>query len=146
MGSQDAANNTDPLANYQFPSERLSRVLRDPSKTPIVLVACGSFSPLTYLHLRIFEMASDYVRQNTEFEVMGGYLSPVSDKYKKPGLLSAHHRYALHFLSSRSARAHQLCYKVDNVSDCCGRITMAYGRSLGSMSRLQTDGVSARPF
>ncbi|PPQ64927.1 hypothetical protein CVT26_015647 [Gymnopilus dilepis] len=78
--------------NYSFPHHRLQTVLRDPSKTPIVLVACGSFSPVTYLHLRMFEMAKDYVRQNTSFEIMGGYLSPVSDQYKKPGLLSAHHR------------------------------------------------------
>jgi nicotinamide mononucleotide adenylyltransferase len=40
----------------------------------------------------MFEMAKDYVRQNTDFEVVGGYLSPVSDMYKKPGLLSATHR------------------------------------------------------
>ncbi|KAK0494758.1 hypothetical protein EDD18DRAFT_1172299 [Armillaria luteobubalina] len=77
--------------HYAFPHHRLSRVLRDPQKTPIVLVACGSFSPVTYLHLRMFEMAKDYVRQNTEFEIVGGYLSPVSDMYKKPGLLSAQH-------------------------------------------------------
>ena len=66
--------------------------MRDSSKTPIVLVACGSFSPVTYLHLRMFEMAKDYARQNTDFEIVGGYLSPVSDMYKKPGLLSAEHR------------------------------------------------------
>jgi nicotinamide mononucleotide adenylyltransferase len=78
--------------NYSFPHQGLHRVLRDPKKTPIVLVACGSFSPVTYLHLRMFEMAKDYVRQNTDFEIVGGYLSPVSDMYKKPGLLSATHR------------------------------------------------------
>jgi|SRR5882762_5327941 len=78
--------------NYSFPSHRLSPVLHNPQKHPIVLVACGSFSPVTYLHLRMFEMAKDYVRQNTDYEIVGGYLSPVSDKYKKPGLLSAHHR------------------------------------------------------
>ena len=78
--------------NYSFPSHRFNRVLRDSSKTPIVLVACGSFSPVTYLHLRMFEMAKDYVRQNTDFEIVGGYLSPVSDQYKKPGLINAHHR------------------------------------------------------
>ncbi|KIK67515.1 hypothetical protein GYMLUDRAFT_37665 [Collybiopsis luxurians FD-317 M1] len=78
--------------DYSFPHDRLSRVMRDPSKVPIVLVACGSFSPVTYLHLRMFEMAKDYVRQNTNFEVVGGYLSPVSDQYKKAGLLSAKHR------------------------------------------------------
>ncbi|KIJ65934.1 hypothetical protein HYDPIDRAFT_110041 [Hydnomerulius pinastri MD-312] len=78
--------------NYSFCSHRLRKTLRDPSKQPIVLVACGSFSPVTYLHLRMFEMAKDFVRQNTDFEIIGGYLSPVSDKYKKPGLLNAHHR------------------------------------------------------
>jgi nicotinamide mononucleotide adenylyltransferase len=41
----------------------------------------------------MFEMAKDYVRQNTDFEIVGAYLSPVSDQYKKPGLLSARHRY-----------------------------------------------------
>jgi len=40
----------------------------------------------------MFEMAKDYVRQNTDFEIVGGYLSPVSDQYKKPGLLAANHR------------------------------------------------------
>jgi nicotinamide mononucleotide adenylyltransferase len=78
--------------NYTFTSHRLRKVLRDSSKQPIVLIACGSFSPVTYLHLRMFEMAKDYVRQNTNFEIVGGYLSPVSDKYNKPGLLGAHHR------------------------------------------------------
>jgi nicotinamide mononucleotide adenylyltransferase len=78
--------------NYSFPHHRLTRVMRDSSKTPIVLVACGSFSPVTYLHLRMFEMARDYCRHSTEFEIVGGYLSPVSDQYVKPGLLSAEHR------------------------------------------------------
>lgn len=32
---------------------------------------------ITFLHLRMFEMASDFVRFNTDFEVCGGYLSPV---------------------------------------------------------------------
>jgi len=89
--SYDPSKFTYP-PNYAFSHLRLSRTLKDPSKTPVVLVACGSFSPVTYLHLRMFEMARDYIRQNTDFEIMAGYLSPVSDQYKKPGLLSAHHR------------------------------------------------------
>jgi len=40
----------------------------------------------------MFEMAADYAKFNTDFEVMGGYLSPVSDAYKKAGLASAQHR------------------------------------------------------
>jgi len=89
--THSAEDFTNP-PNYEFPHHRLSQTLRDPAKTPVVLVACGSFSPVTYLHLRMFEMAKDYVRQNTDFEILGGYLSPVSDMYKKPGLLSAQHR------------------------------------------------------
>ncbi|EAU91670.2 nicotinamide mononucleotide adenylyl transferase [Coprinopsis cinerea okayama7 len=78
--------------NYSFPYHRMRTTLNDDSKTPVVLVACGSFSPVTYLHLRMFEMARDYIRHNTEFEIVGAYLSPVSDMYKKPGLLNARHR------------------------------------------------------
>ena len=78
---------------YIFPSHRLRTTLDDPAKTPLVLVACGSFSPITHMHLRMFEMAVDHVRQNMdEYEVIGGYISPVSDRYNKAGLASAAHR------------------------------------------------------
>ena len=43
----------------------------------------------------MFEMASDFVRFNTDFEVCAGYLSPVSDAYKKVGLAPGHHRVAM---------------------------------------------------
>lgn len=41
----------------------------------------------------MFEMARDHARDNTDFEVVGGYLSLVNDAYKKPGLAPAVHRY-----------------------------------------------------
>lgn len=82
-----------PMDDYTFPEHRLKRVMDDPDKTPLLLVACGSFSPPTYLHLRMFEMAADYVKFSTNFELIGGYLSPVSDAYRKAGLASAEHRY-----------------------------------------------------
>jgi nicotinamide mononucleotide adenylyltransferase len=91
---QDSAS-TQTLANYRFPTHRLKQRQNNPDKTPLVLVACGSFSPITYLHLRMFEMAADFVKFNTEFEVMGGLISPVSDAYKKAGLASSQHRYVL---------------------------------------------------
>lgn len=90
-GELDVSTTSD-ISNYTFPHHRLKRVMNDSSKTPLLLVACGSFSPITYLHLRMFEMAADYVRFNTDFEIIGGYLSPVSDAYKKAGLASAEHR------------------------------------------------------
>ncbi|KAI8867305.1 Nucleotidylyl transferase [Ramicandelaber brevisporus] len=80
--------------DYQFCTAKLSTALKDESRTPVVLVACGSFSPLTYLHLRIFEMARDYFNDpiRTEYELIGGYFSPVSDGYGKEGLAPAIHR------------------------------------------------------
>ena len=80
------ASNMD---TYVFPHGKLRRVLTDKTKTPLVLVACGSFSPPTFLHLRMFELAADYVKEKTDFEVVGGYMSPVSDAYKKNGLEKA---------------------------------------------------------
>ena len=102
------------LENYAFPAHRLLRQQTDPERIPLVLVACGSFSPITYLHLRMFEMANDYARINTQYEVVGGCmlywfivthaygqaqdltafldLSPVSDAYKKAGLAESRHR------------------------------------------------------
>lgn len=80
------------LADYSFPTHRLKERMTSPNKFPLVIVACGSFSPITYLHLRMFEMALDSVREQTRFEVIGAYFSPVSDNYRKPGLAHAHHR------------------------------------------------------
>ena len=42
------------LASYVFPDNKLKRTMDDDSKTPLLLIACGSFSPITYLHLRMF--------------------------------------------------------------------------------------------
>ena len=40
----------------------------------------------------MFEMAYDYFSDNPGFEVLGGYFSPVSDAYAKPGLAQWQHR------------------------------------------------------
>ncbi|KAK5002255.1 hypothetical protein LTR28_011640 [Elasticomyces elasticus] len=70
----------------------LAPTLANPSRTPIVLIHCGSFNPLTYLHLRTFELATDHARTQTDYEVVGRIISPVSDAYGKKGLLEAKHR------------------------------------------------------
>ena len=36
---------TNPLQDYVFPRKKL-KVPKDPSKQPIALIACGSFSPV----------------------------------------------------------------------------------------------------
>ncbi|XPS73262.1 Nicotinamide-nucleotide adenylyltransferase [Ascochyta lentis] len=86
---------TMTLQNYTFPKERLKKVLSNDKKQPLVLVSCGSFSPPTNLHLRMFEEATDYCQFETDFEVVGGFFSPVGDAYKKAGLASAHHRISM---------------------------------------------------
>ena len=101
--------------------------LQDPRKVqegcnPVVLLACGSFSPPTVtlppllvvlrgcqvLHTRIFETARDYFRETAEtnkvrkearekahvlqLQVVGGFISPVHPSYGKKGLAAPEHR------------------------------------------------------
>ena len=107
---------------YRFPAGKLS-ALQNGDRTPLVvcgtpsfspprahlhfrqehslmyfrvqLIGCGSFNPPTLLHLRLFEMARDWARTNSTFEVVGGYLSPVGDAYEKAGLAAARDRAAM---------------------------------------------------
>lgn len=88
----DIRRQAEKLDDYVFPTHRLATTLTNESKHPLVIVACGLFSPITYLHLRMFEMALDAIREQTRFECIGGYYSPVSSNYKKRGLAPAHHR------------------------------------------------------
>ncbi|OCF56387.1 nicotinate (nicotinamide) nucleotide adenylyltransferase [Kwoniella mangroviensis CBS 10435] len=78
--------------DYSLPRHRLRKTMKDESKIPLVIVACGSFSPPTYLHLRMFEMAKDEIIESQTYEIMAGYYSPVSSYYKKSGLAPANHR------------------------------------------------------
>ncbi|XP_054778494.1 nicotinamide/nicotinic acid mononucleotide adenylyltransferase-like isoform X5 [Prosopis cineraria] len=60
-------------------------------KTHVVLVATGSFNPPTFMHLRMFELARDAL--NSEgYCVIGGYMSPVNDAYKKKATQSTYQR------------------------------------------------------
>jgi nicotinamide mononucleotide adenylyltransferase len=72
-----------------FPRQKLRKASE--TKPNIVLLAAGSFSPITFLHLRLFEQARDAL-QDAGYEVLGGYISPVHDSYKKKGLAPAEHR------------------------------------------------------
>ncbi|XP_022028352.1 nicotinamide/nicotinic acid mononucleotide adenylyltransferase isoform X1 [Helianthus annuus] len=63
-------------------------------KMHVVLVSTGSFNPPTFMHLRLFELARDALNSKG-FHVVGGYMSPVNDAYKKKGLLPAEHRISM---------------------------------------------------
>lgn len=108
-GPQTQPAPAQSLQNYTFPHDRLRLRQTNADKTPLVLIACGSFSPITYLHLRMFELGADFAKFNTDFEVMGGYFSPVSDAYKKAGLASAEHRYVQLYIYSTFVTANIPC-------------------------------------
>lgn len=77
------------------------------NKKPCIIVSCGSFSPPTYLHLRIMEEAKDCLEKEN-FQVIGGILSPVNDQYgqlHKRSLQAANskHRIAMTTLATQSS-------------------------------------------
>jgi len=73
------------------------------AQKPVVLLGCGSYSPITYLHLRMFEQARDHMVSGGA-TVLGGFISPVSDGYKKKGLARAQHRAAMVGLAVASSK------------------------------------------
>jgi nicotinamide mononucleotide adenylyltransferase len=60
-------------------------------KIPAVFIACGSYSPPTIMHTRIFETARDHFAE-TNIQIVGGFISPVHDAYGKKDLAQAEHR------------------------------------------------------
>ncbi|XP_066477256.1 nicotinamide/nicotinic acid mononucleotide adenylyltransferase 3 isoform X3 [Tiliqua scincoides] len=60
--------------------------------TPLLLLACGSFNPITNMHMRLFELARDHLHQTGKYRLIGGIISPVSDNYGKRGLVASKHR------------------------------------------------------
>ncbi|XP_071233543.1 nicotinamide/nicotinic acid mononucleotide adenylyltransferase 3-like isoform X2 [Salvelinus alpinus] len=73
------------------------------ARIPLVLLACGSFNPITNQHMRLFELARDHLHQTGQFQVVGGIVSPVSDGYVKQGLVLAKHRIAMARLALQSS-------------------------------------------
>ncbi|XP_036600867.1 nicotinamide/nicotinic acid mononucleotide adenylyltransferase 1 [Trichosurus vulpecula] len=73
-------------------------------RTEVVLLACGSFNPITNMHLRLFELAKDYMNATGEYNVIRGIISPVGDAYKKKGLISAHHRVVMAELATQTSK------------------------------------------
>ena len=80
---------------WQWPfGEAAARRRRPPRQ--VVLLACGSFNPPTAAHLRMMEAARDAVEGGPDAAVVvGAYLSPVNDGYRKEALAPAAHRVAM---------------------------------------------------
>nr|XP_013015470.1 nicotinamide/nicotinic acid mononucleotide adenylyltransferase 3 isoform X1 [Cavia porcellus] len=65
------------------------------NRIPVVLLACGSFNPITNMHLRLFEVARDHLHKTGMYQVVEGIISPVNDNYGKKDLVPSHHRVAM---------------------------------------------------
>nr|XP_019944381.1 PREDICTED: nicotinamide/nicotinic acid mononucleotide adenylyltransferase 1 [Paralichthys olivaceus] len=74
-----------------------------PSVTSVVLLACGSFNPITNMHLRLFELARDHLEDTGQYRVVSGIISPVGDGYKKKGLIEACHRLEMARLATENS-------------------------------------------
>nr|XP_054766396.1 nicotinamide/nicotinic acid mononucleotide adenylyltransferase 1-like [Lytechinus pictus] len=83
-----------PLSAVVHPKVRQPLRSNDKMAAPrrVILLACGSYNPITNMHMRMFEIARDYLHHTGKFQVIGGILSPVNDGYKKQGLISSKHR------------------------------------------------------
>eukprot|EP00041_Stephanoeca_diplocostata_P010006 m.158796 g.158796 ORF g.158796 m.158796 type:complete len:328 (-) comp17982_c1_seq1:281-1264(-) len=78
-------------ANIKLDTSKLITTI-PANSTPVVLVSLGSFSPVTYMHLRLMEDARDHLNQDKEHFVIGGFLSPTHAKYNKKTNVAMHHR------------------------------------------------------
>ncbi|CAI0378784.1 unnamed protein product [Linum tenue] len=87
---------------FPLPMDKVSVPTEDDGKVSVVLVATGSFNPPTFMHLRMFELARDAL-QSEGYRVIAGYMSPVTDVYKKPGLIPAEHRLRMCNLACESS-------------------------------------------
>nr|XP_048271066.1 nicotinamide/nicotinic acid mononucleotide adenylyltransferase 1 isoform X1 [Myodes glareolus]XP_048271076.1 nicotinamide/nicotinic acid mononucleotide adenylyltransferase 1 isoform X1 [Myodes glareolus] len=84
--------------------QQLQLVTADTSeKTDVVLLACGSFNPITNMHLRLFELGKDYMNATGKYRVIKGIISPVGDAYRKKGLIPAHHRVIMAELATKNS-------------------------------------------
>lgn len=66
------------------------------------LLACGSFNPITNMHLRMFEVGKNYLRSRFPECNVKGIISPVSDTYGKKGLAESKHRLKMCSLAIKS--------------------------------------------
>jgi nicotinamide mononucleotide adenylyltransferase len=87
----------DVMTSQHFPLNKIVtgvKTDKSESKTStsnrdaIVLVSCGSFNPITFLHLRLFESARNFLQSESKLFVPCGVVSPVHAEYQmhKPSL------------------------------------------------------------
>uniref|UniRef100_A0A8C5N2Q4 Nicotinamide-nucleotide adenylyltransferase n=1 Tax=Leptobrachium leishanense TaxID=445787 RepID=A0A8C5N2Q4_9ANUR len=101
-GTWNTKGSGDFIANSEAVGLNLWLPVRVMDKqTEVVLLATGSFNPITFMHLRLFELARDHLHETGKYKVIKGIISPVGDGYKKKGLMEASHRLAMAELAIR---------------------------------------------
>ncbi|KAI4883665.1 hypothetical protein NFI96_002465 [Prochilodus magdalenae] len=81
----------------------LTSAMAPQEKTRVVLLSCGSFNPITNMHLRMFELARDHLEDTGRYRVVRGIISPVGDAYNKQGLIEASHRVQMARLATQNS-------------------------------------------
>lgn len=75
--------------DYQFRHGKLQRPSRNANECPVVVALCGSFNPVHSTHVALYKAAKARLLLGNSvrtFQVLGGFLSPVSNSYGKRGL------------------------------------------------------------
>ncbi|XP_058530954.1 nicotinamide/nicotinic acid mononucleotide adenylyltransferase 1 isoform X1 [Ochotona princeps] len=94
-------DNTGSSGIFHLEQQLPVLTMANSEKTEVVLLACGSFNPITNMHLRLFELARDYMSGTGKYKVIKGVISPVGDAYRKKGLIPAHHRVIMAELATK---------------------------------------------
>ncbi|CAD5221014.1 unnamed protein product [Bursaphelenchus xylophilus] len=69
----------------------------------LVLVNPGAYNPVSFVHLRMFERAKDYLEKTLGHTVIEGIFSPFSDKNIKPDLITSRHRLKMLQLATQNS-------------------------------------------
>ncbi|CAN2388082.1 adenylyltransferase 1 [Pristimantis euphronides] len=99
--AQDCISNSNTLQLRSWFS--LEAMEKSDQRMEIILMSTGSFNPITVMHLRLFELARDYLHATGKYKVVKGIISPVSDGYKKKGLVQGLHRLAMAHLATENS-------------------------------------------
>ena len=85
MPTNSSSKMSTSTKNFQCSNGETKQSQNDDLKNNnITLVACGSFNPVTYMHLRMFELAKDCLQECfPNCTVTSGIISPVGDSYGK---------------------------------------------------------------
>lgn len=85
----------------------------DMTSMPTVLLSCGSFDPVTVMHLRLFEEARDHLHEHTDRRVVAGIISPTHEAYQNKNLQSGEHRCAMVKLALEPLNGREHWVRVD---------------------------------